>query len=562
MIVAGRTYNIDHIDNSYLEYAIDILEGRITSGKYIKLACHRYLSWFNRSDIEFKTSKVDRVVNFISNIKHYKGKAAGTLFKLEPWQKWVIYNIFGWYHKGTDKRVTNRVLIIIARKNGKSALAAAIALYMLLADGESAAEILNVANNSTQAGLLFDMEQNFMKSIDKHGKFTTTLRSTIRVPKTASYTRVLSSDSSGLDGSSPSTFILDESHEQKDDKLWSVLMSGQGYRTNPLAINISTNGFNLGGFLYNYEKMCIDILNGNIDDDKQFSAIYMLDEEDDWTDPDVWIKANPNMNITVEPDFLPTQIEMAKHNPSLEVGIRTKNLNQWCQSSNIWIQDTYLSDNMVNVDMSKLKNETVYMGVDLSVVSDLTAFSVMFPPNVNREYYPNKYIFKTFIYIPQEAVEDSYNSTLYKDWVRKGHAIMTSGNVVDYDYILKDQIEINNSFYLYRVAYDIYNSSQWAINATNAGLSLEPYSQGLGNFNRCTKEFEILLKKGDIIIDYNPIVQWAFQNTELKFDYNENCKPVKAMGDKNRKIDPVIAMLEALGVYLFNKNSDAGIVVI
>ena len=222
----------------------------------------------------------------------------------------------------------------------------------------------------------------------------------------------------------------------------------------------------------------------------------------------------------------------------------------FCQSADVWITDTYIQNSSQRVDVSKLIGEYVYMGVDLSAISDLTCTSVMFPPNKFREYYPDKYIFKTFVYIPEEAFETSINAELYKQWKRQGYVTMTSGNVVDYDYILLDQKQVMQDTTLQGVYYDSWNATQWAINATNEGLPLEPYSQALGNFNKPTKLFEMLIKSGKVIIDDNPCVRWCFGNVELKTDWNENCKPIKSAGDKNKKIDPVISMLEALGGYL------------
>ena len=154
------------------------------------------------------------------------------------------------------------------------------------------------------------------------------------------------------------------------------------------------------------------------------------------------------------------------------------------------------------------------------------------------------------MYIPEEAFETSINAELYKQWKRQGYVTMTSGNVVDYDYILLDQKQVMQDTTLQGVYYDSWNATQWAINATNEGLPLEPYSQALGNFNKPTKLFEMLIKSGKVIIDDNPCVRWCFGNVELKTDWNENCKPIKSAGDKNKKIDPVISMLEALGGYL------------
>ena len=529
------------IDEKYLSYANKVLNGEIVTGKLIKLAAKRYLNFFDREDIYFDGSKCDKVINFISKLKHFSGRSSGKNFILEEWQKWIVYNIFGFYYKDTGLRMTNKVFILVARKNGKSAFASALCLYGLLCDGEDGAQVLNVANSREQGKLLFDMECNLLKSIDPKGKHLHTYRDRIKYPKTNSYSRCLSSDSTGLDGLSASFFVCDETHEYADSKLWDVLISSQGFRSNPLAIQISTSGFRLFGFCRKYRDMCVNILNGVSNDDTQFSAIYEMDDEDNWQLEENWIKANPNIDVTVNRKYLRDQVNMAKNNTSLEVGIRTKNFNQWVSSQDIWINNDTLLKYSQDVKLEDYKDSFCYMGVDLSAVSDLTALSVLIPTD-------DKFIFKTFYYLPNSCLQDNSNSELYKEWKRKKLLTITDGNVTDYDFVLNDILRINKSIYISKIGYDSWNATQWAIDATEKSLPLEPFSQALGNFNRPTKEIERLIKMGKVVIDNNEITRWCFSNVMLKYDHNENVKPVKQ--ENQQKIDGVIAMIQALGTYL------------
>lgn len=529
---------MDNLD-VYKSYANKVLNGEIITCNYVKQACKRYLSFFEKYD--FRVDKVDKVVNFIRRLRHFTGTHNGKPFELLPYQFWIICSIFGFYYKGTDKRVTNYVYIELARKQGKTALAAAIALYMLVADGEHGSEVEMVANSAKQAKICFDMSSNFLQSVDRKGKYFKRYRDKIKFDYTKSFLQVLSSDASGNDGYNSNCFILDECHEQPDSRLWDVMCSSQGMRQNPLAIIITTAGFNLYGFCYQYRNTCTEILSGAKEDDSQFTAIYTLDDGDDWTDENVWIKANPSLNHTVYKDYLRQQVTKAKNNATLEVGARTKNFNQWLSSSDIWINNNILLSRTEDVNLNDYKDDSCYMGVDLASVSDMTALSVMIPKD-------DKLIFKTFYYLPQSALSDNVNAELYKQWKRQGYLTITDGNVTDYDYILRDILKVNECLYINQIAYDQYNATQWAINATTEGLPLEPYSQALWHFNRPTKEFERLVKSNKIIIDNNPITRWCFSNVVLKFDHNDNCKPVKAQD--MQKIDGVIAMLEALGSYL------------
>lgn len=548
----------NYIQDKYLKYAHDVVSGKQVAGKLIKLSCQRYLDLMNDTRYEFRPDKCERVLSFISKLKHYQGKCAGKPFVLEEWQKWIIYSIFGFYYKDSNERLVKKALITVGRKNGKSMQIAAMALYMLIADGEPAAQVLNIANNTKQAHLLFEMQQKLVKCLDPKHKYTKTLRDSIQVPKTSSYSQVLSSDSSGHDGSSPSTYILDEVHEMKDSKLWDVMISGTGFRVSPLGICISTSGFLLNGFLHNYRDVCIDILEHRKEDDEQFAAIYELDDEDDWKDEKNWVKANPNLDVTVTRKYLGGQIRSAINDSALEVSVKTKNFNMWVSSKEIWISDDKIRKVMSPVNLDDYKDEDCFMGVDLSAVSDLTSTTVMFPPNPDREINPDKFVFKTIIYLPESELTENVNSYLYMIWKRENYLKVTSGNVVDYDYILKDQININDKNYVVNVAYDKWNATQWAINATEEGLPLTPYSQALGNFNGPTKTLERLIRTGMVVIDNNPIVRWAFSNVTLKLDQHENAKPTKANNEKSKKIDPVISMIQSLGGYLENPRYSDG----
>lgn len=548
----------NYIQDKYLKYAQDVVSGKQVAGKLIRLSCQRYLDLMNDTRYEFRPDKCERVLSFVSKLKHYQGKCAGKPFVLEEWQKWIIYSIFGFYYRDSNERLVKKALLTVGRKNGKSFLIAAMALYMLIADGEPAAQVLNIANNTKQAHLLFEMQQKLVKCLDPKHKYTKTLRDSIQVPKTSSYSQVLSSDSSGHDGSSPSTYILDEVHEMKDSKLWDVMISGTGFRVSPLGICISTSGFLLNGFLHNYRDVCIDILEHRKEDDEQFAAIYELDDEDDWKDEKNWVKANPNLDVTVTRKYLEGQIRSAINDSALEVSVKTKNFNMWVSSKEIWISDDKIRKVMSPVNLDDYKDEDCFMGVDLSAVSDLTSTTVMFPPNPDREINPDKFVFKTIIYLPESELTENVNSYLYMIWKRENYLKVTSGNVVDYDYILKDQININDKNYVVNVAYDKWNATQWAINATEEGLPLTPYSQALGNFNGPTKTLERLIRTGMVVIDNNPIVRWAFSNVTLKLDQHENAKPTKANNEKSKKIDPVISMIQSLGGYLENPRYSDG----
>lgn len=527
--------------SKYTEYAESVLNGDIVTSIYVKLACKRFLDWFNNPEYEFKEKKVDKVVSFISKLKHYTGKSNGKPFLLTDWQYFIVENIYGWYYRGTNKRVIKNVYIEVGRKSGKTTLLSAIALYAMIADGENGSEVDCVANTKQQAKILFDTASNLADSLDSKHKYIKPYRDKIKFAATKSHIQVLSSDASTLDGFNAYLFVEDELHAAKDSKLYDVLKSSQGMRNNPLAICITSAGFDKFGFCYQMRKTCIEILFGKKEDNSQFSAIYSIDEDDDWQDPNVWKKSNPNLGITVTEEYLQDQVTQAKNNPSLEIGVRTKNFGEWVSTQDIWINNDLLLKNTDTVKLDDFKNETAYVGVDLAAVSDLTAVSIMIPKD-GKVYFKNRF------YLPYSSLSNNSNAELYKDWYNKGLLTITDGNVTDYDYILQDLLKANQKVFIGKVAYDAYNATQWAIDATSEGLPLEPFGQSLGNFNRPTKELERLIRSGKVVIDNNEITRYCFSNVILKHDYCENIKPTKATNQN--KIDGVIAMIQALGIYL------------
>ena len=541
-------YNI----HGYVDYVKGVLDGSIVACEYIKLACQRTIDFDNRDDMYFDEEDVTRRINFIWKMRHSTGEHNRQHFKLLPWQLWLISQIFGWKWKDTGYRVTRKVFLMISRKNGKTAICSALSLAAMVGDGQSGQEIDIIANNSKQAGICFDQIKNYAESVDPLRKIFQTYRSEIRVPYFKSKIQVLSSESMGLDGWNSSVVIFDEFHAQKNWDLYNVMKSSQAAREQPLMIVLTTAGFLIGEAYpcYSTWETCIDILRKDKQDDAYFSAIYQLDEGDDWQDEECWIKCSPSLDQTVFRQFMREELTAAKNNVSLENGIRTKTLNEWRQSENVWLPYDLLKSNMQPMtveEMSNLPNVSyAYIGVDLSAVSDLTALSLM----VESE---GKFYFKSWAFVPEDCLLSGQNAMRYRDWQKMGYIDVTDGNVQDYDYILSKIREIDSIIPIAGVYYDQWNAVQFAVNATNIGLPMYPYSQALGNFNRPTKMFELLLKKGDIVMDYNTMVLWCFANSTLKYDFNDNCKPIKA-DTKNGKIDTVIAMLQALGGYYLDNN--------
>lgn len=525
----------------YIQYAEDVLSGKIVTGHYIRLAAERFFRLMDDERYEFKEDKVEQVCEFISIIHHYTGKHAGKPFVLEAWQEWIVASMYGFYLRETNERLVQSAYIEMARKQGKSAFASALCLYHLIADGEMNAEVYMAANSKDQAKVSFNMASNFSKMLDPGKEFLDPYRDTIKYERTLSFLKVLAADSSKLDGPNASMYLIDEYHAAKNSGVKDVLQSSQGMRENPMAVIITTAGFDRLGVCYQYREMCTEVVSGLKEDDTLFIAIYCLDKEDDWKDEAVWVKSNPNLGVTVQTKYIKTQVRKAINTPSDEVGIKTKNLNIWCDAEKTWIKDDYILAASANVELEEYSGMDCFIGVDLSSTSDLTSFSVMIPTT-------EKMVWKTFYFLPEAALTEKRFKELYGEWARQGALYITPGNVVDYDYILNKIMEIGQSLNIVTIGYDSWNATQFVINCTEKGLPMEPYSQSIGNFNKPTKELERLLLSGVAVIDNNIINRHCFRNVVMARDKNGNTKPSKQYEEK--KIDGVIAMIMALGVYL------------
>jgi phage terminase large subunit-like protein len=526
---------------AYYEYAQGVTEGTVVCGEFIKLAAERFFNFMEDDRYEFREDKANEVIEFFSILQHFTGRHAGKPFILQPWQQFVIAAIYGFYVKETGERLTKYVYIEISRKNGKTAFAAGLCLFHLIADGEMDAEVDLAANSKDQAKIAFKFYSQFAKGIDPKGKDLVSFRDKVKFEKMLSLLQVFAADDSKLDGFNASMYLIDEYHAAKNTGLKDVLQSSQGMRDNPMAIIITTAGFDKLGPCYQYREMCTEVLSGLKENDSLFAAIYSLDEGDDWRDPNNWTKSNPNLGITVKPQYLQTQVQSAKNTKSEEVGIKTKNFNIWCDSETVWIPEHYILQASANLDFEQFRNMDCYAGIDLSSTSDLTCASFMIPTE-------NKYYFKTLYYLPEAALQEKRFKDLYGEWRRQGLITITPGNVTDYDYILNDLMKIRDIVYIQKIAYDAWNATQFVINAEERGLPMEPFSQTLGNFNRPTKELERLLLSGKAVIDNNLINRHCFRNVIMARDKSGNTKPSKQYEEK--KIDGVIAKLEALGIYL------------
>lgn len=532
-------------DTDYFRYAENCLNGSNLCCEHVFNACKRFLNDLDNPNFEFRTDKVEECFRFFSCLKHFKGAAAGKTFILEPWQKFILANLLGFYRKDTGTRRFRQAYIEVPRKNGKTALISALAMRMLL--DEKGAEIILASPSYKQSQIAFEFCQKFSKNLDPNGRYFKTYRDNIKMPQTDSKLFCVASDANRLDGFNPSFAIIDEFHQSPDSKVLNALIQGMNNRPSAMACIITSAGVDNSSPAYLMHQECIEILKGLKQNDSFFSIIYSLDKNDDWENSDCWKKAVPNLGITVYEHALKDLVDRSKGNPTEEAHTKTKNFNLWQSVSEEWIPDKYVLDCSEDIDFNDFNGCECFMGIDLASVSDMTAVSYLILKG-------DKLYLKTEYYLPEETIKTSPNSEKYKIWLRQGQLKMTQGNVTDYTTVLHEILERRKILRIQKIAFDKYNSTQFQIDAESHGLPMEPFSQSLFNFNRPTKEFERRILSGNIVIDNNEINRWCIRNAVLKYDLNNNCKPIKGNNSskamKNNKIDGVIAMIQALGVYM------------
>lgn len=531
------------VDEKYKAYAERIIAGEVTACLHIKKNAERYLSLFEREDIYFDAKKVEHIITFIGLLKHYTGKHAGKHFHLEDWQLLAIYQIFGFRWKCDDTRICRNVYIEIARKAGKSFFIAAVVLYLTIADGEQGAECLIAANSKEQARIIFKMTKELCKGIDGKGKILKPYRDHIEHPPTKSMLKVLASDADKLDGYNASVGALDELHSAPDDSVYSVIQSSMGMRQQPLMITVTTAGFNSHGFCKKLRDTYLEVTYGVKSDDSVVCMVFTLDDGDDYKDENNWTKCNPNIGVTVSYAYIRNQVRKVENNPSELVPVLTKNFNLWSDTQITWIPTERILKNSRKVSWSEFSGREVYVGLDLSTVSDLSSASFM--TMVDR-----RMIFKTKYYLPKDTLHNAtnINTYLYKIWEKSGDLTITPGNVIDYDYILRDILDISQMAEIQSIAYDSWNATQFNVQAQSEGLPMVEFSQSIGNFNRPTKEFERLILSDKVVLDSNEVTVFCFSNVSMKIDMHGNTKPSK--DSKDKKIDGVIAKIQALGAYI------------
>lgn len=554
-------------ERNYLEimhqYCKDVQTGVRIAGKFEKLAVKRFLNDLKRQENDpefpysFNEERLNHVCSFIESLHHVKGKLARKHFILDPWQVFVVGNIFGWEDHDGIRRFTD-AYIEISKKNGKSTLAAAIGLYMTVADGEVGAEVYAAAANYDQAKIVWeDAKQMVLFNPELQAHFgVATTQYEIRVGDDNSKFKPLATDKDGSkDGKNVHCGILDEIHAHKDSDTYDIIADGVIARTEPLILGITTAGSSKIGVCWRERCKVVDILYGKDKLERYFGIIFTIDKNDDWRNPDVWPKANPSMGIAFDNGYLKDKYSKIK-TAAEESRFRQKSLNEWVQGADSWIASSeweLLAD--PNVTEDHFKASVAFGGCDLASKLDLAGFVKWYPKlidgRVHWYIFAHQYI-NEHVVNQRRQTDGQKRPDEYLDWVESGHLIETPGNVTNFGRICTDIVESHVNANFYEIGFDPFNASQFAEDLISHGLDAIEVRQQVNPLSIAMRWIEELIRDGRLHHDGNPVLQWCICNIEVKEDNNNNIFPRKP--DKARKIDAgVAAIIGATRAMLWDK---------
>lgn len=538
------------------QYIEDVLSGKIVACKYVKLAVKRHVDDLRKSKrasypYEFDEGLATRSIQFAQLLKHSKGEWArrGESIKLEPWQQFIKWVLHGWVKKGTKLRRYTKAYIEVARKNGKTTFAATEVLDLFFLDKEPGAEIYLAATKREQAKICWNEVQKMAMKHPILKKRIDVLNhsSAIRTKGGDAVIKALGADSDTEDGLNPHMAVIDEYHAHKTSDMVNVIESGMGAREQPLIEIITTAGVDQFSPCYQEERdLAVRVLEGE-QADSYFAIIFTLDEKDDWTDPKVWIKANPNFGVSVKVDYLQKRVELALASPRKQNDVKTKNLNIWCNASTAWISSDKWDSCGGVIDINALKGRTCYAGMDLAVTTDLSAVAVVFPPISDDE----KFMVLMKYYLPENLIDEKSKSDKvpYSLWRDQGWVTATPGDIIDQDYIEADILKLCEDYNLVQVGYDRYNSTQIVSNLIKENVDLIPVAQNFAGMSPLAKNFEYMIAKKLVNHGNNPVLAWNNHCCEIESNAEGNIKPKKPdVRRTGKRIDGIVALIMALGL--------------
>jgi phage terminase large subunit-like protein len=470
------------------------------------------------------------------------GCKTGDKLILQPWQQAFIWILFGWRRVDGTRRFRN-VYAELARGNGKSKLASAIALYVLKGEGVQGSAVFSIATTMEQAGVVFN--DAALMAGNKAKKDLADLvhnRNLLFIPGTATLFRPLASNEHNLDGLKPNLIVVDELHAHRSKGPWNKCKTAQGKKPGSMILAITTAGFDRHSVCYEQRTYSEKVLDGIFEDDSYFAWICALDPEDDPFDSLNWYKSNPNLGISIELQTLVDAAKQAQVIPSEYNDFLRLRCNIWTESSVRWMPMDMWDLCNESYDMSLLKGRPCFGGMDLSTISDVSAFVQIFPPWGDD----NKWRVLPHFFMPGDNIQERVkrDRVPYDAWKREGLFQVTPGNVIDFDFIRDYVGKLADEYDFVEIAFDPWNSHQIVQQLTSDGLTMVPVRQGYISLNSPTKLLMEKVLRQEISHSDNPVLRWMVSNTVVELDPTGSIKPSK--NKSSEKIDGVVAMIMAL----------------
>lgn len=536
-------------------YAEDVTSGRVLVGKLVRLAAERHLR-----DIEhgherglwFDDDAADRAIAFFGFLRHSKGEWAGQPFVLEPWQEFVVGSLFGWKRADGTRRF-RRAYLSVARKNGKTQLAAGIGLYLAFFDNEPGAEVYCAATKRDQAKICWSEAKRMVERTPQLKRTIQALAHNLHRLDFAQKLEPLSSDYNSLDGLNPHAAIIDEYHAHPNGNLADVLESGTGARRQPLMLYTTTAGIDNESACRDLDQDCQRVLEGLADDDSLFAYIARIDSDDSWDDPDVWPKANPNLGVSVKVEQLEEHCARAQRMPREQNEFRRKRCNEWTEAAERWLN---LSDwDACGGATEPQPGQTCILGVDLSSTQDITACIALFPPDDPDGYWDVLCHF----WLPAENIETKSNEDRapYQTWVDAGLIEPTEGNIVDYGRVFDYIEDFSLRFQVNEIAYDPWNATGLATKLQQSGATIVPIRQGYASMSEPSKFLESLLVSAKMRHGGNPVLRFMAANVTVMSGANGSIRPIKPdRGGRGARVDGIVALIMAIGRAMVHQQDD------
>jgi phage terminase large subunit-like protein len=536
------------------QYCRDVVASRVLAGRLVKLACRRHLddltraetvSTWNSFPYEFDAWHAGNICDFIEKLPHVEGRWSTPTITLEPWQIWILCNVFGWRRRSDGGRRFEQAYTEVARKNAKSALTSGVALYCLTCEGEVGPQVKTAATSGSQARIVFDVASKMaLATPDLRSEFgLQVMANAIVCEANAGSIMPINAKSSSQDGLNPHLTVIDELHAHKDRSLFDVLRSAVGARKNPLGWYITTAGYNSQGVCFEQRDYVVKILEGIFADDQYFGAIYTLDEGDDPFDEAVWPKANPNLGVSVDIEKLRSYAKQAKNSPASAGEFKTKRLNLWQNAHSAWLSmEAWKACGDPTLRIEDFEGEPAWIGVDLADTNDLAAVVIIF------EKDGMFHAFSRF-FLPELLVEICAHRTTthYKNWADEGFITTTEGDFIDHGQI---ELEIRNlcaTHQVEKIRIEHYGSAQISANLLQEGLPVEIVHKKPDSYSEPSKHLEAKVEIGKFRHDGNPVLTWMASNCVVDRRVNGTILPKKENKDSAKKIDGMDALIMAIG---------------